>query len=183
MAGSFVFMEWLNHAVVHGDRFLARPEYGEALIKGVPNTTLLYVCATFFALAVLWALPFPRHDSSGTQDSGRMGKAARVAIFGAPPNTQSRPPAMCTTPPIGNRCQGRTAIGSASRPTTLTATWSAGVGVQRRSAHGYPAIVRGHCVDCASAAPLETNASEKLGLPLRASWPQAAAAACGAFRA
>jgi hypothetical protein len=83
MAGSFVFMEWLNHAVVHGDRFLARPEYGEALIKGVPNTTLLYVCATFFALAVLWALPFPRHDSSGTQDSGRMGKAARVAIFGA----------------------------------------------------------------------------------------------------
>jgi hypothetical protein len=48
MAGSFVFMEWLNHAVVHGDRFLARPEYSQALIKGVPNTTLLYVCATFF---------------------------------------------------------------------------------------------------------------------------------------
>jgi hypothetical protein len=84
MAGSFVFMEWLNHAVVHGDRFLARPEYGEAFIKGVPNTTLFYVCATFFALAVLWALPFPRHDSSRMQeDSGRMGKAARVAIFGA----------------------------------------------------------------------------------------------------
>jgi hypothetical protein len=65
MAGSFVFMEWLNHAVVHGDRFLARPEYSQALIKGVPNITLLYVCATFFALAALWALPFPRHDSSG----------------------------------------------------------------------------------------------------------------------
>jgi hypothetical protein len=47
MAGSFVFMEWLNHAVVHGDRFLARPEYSQALIKGVPNITLLYVCATF----------------------------------------------------------------------------------------------------------------------------------------
>jgi hypothetical protein len=77
MAGSFVFMEW------YGDRFLARPEYGQALIKGVPNTTLLYVCATFFALAFLWALPFPRHESSGMQDSGRMGKAARVAIFGA----------------------------------------------------------------------------------------------------
>lgn len=83
MAGSFVFMEWLNHAVVHGDRFLARPEYSQALIKGVPDITLLYVCATFFALALLWALPFPRHGSSGLQDSGRMGKAARVAIFGA----------------------------------------------------------------------------------------------------
>src|SRR6516225_4018499 len=59
---------------------------------------------------------------------------------------------MCTTPPIGNRCQGRTAIGSVSRPTTLTATWSAGAGVQRRFAPGYPAIVRGRCVDCASAA-------------------------------
>src|SRR5262249_30339008 len=83
MAGSFVFMEWLNHAVVHGDRFLARPQYSQALIKGVPNMTLLYVCATFFALAILWALPFPREDSSGMQDSGRMGKAARVAILGA----------------------------------------------------------------------------------------------------
>jgi hypothetical protein len=83
MAGSFVFMEWLNHEVVHGDRFLARPEYSQAVIKGVPNITLLYVCATFFALAVLWAFPFPRHESSGMQDNGRMGKAARVAIFGA----------------------------------------------------------------------------------------------------
>jgi hypothetical protein len=83
MAGSFVFMEWLNHAVVHGDRFLARPEYSQALIKGVPNITLLYVCATFFALALLWALPFPQRDSSGMQDGGGMGKAMRVAIFGA----------------------------------------------------------------------------------------------------
>ena len=83
MAGSFIFMEWLNHAVVQGDRFLARPQYSQALIKGVPNMTLLYVCATFFALAILWALPFPRQDSSGMQDSGRMGKAARVAILGA----------------------------------------------------------------------------------------------------
>jgi len=49
MAGSFVFIEWLNHAVVHGDRFLARPEYSQVLIKGVPNVTLLYVCATFLA--------------------------------------------------------------------------------------------------------------------------------------
>src|SRR5262245_9124831 len=42
MAASFVFMEWLNHAVVHGDRFLARAEYSQAFIKGVPNITLLY---------------------------------------------------------------------------------------------------------------------------------------------
>ena len=83
MAGSFVFIEWFNHAVVHGDRFLARPEYSQALIKGVPNATLLYVCATFFALALLWALPFPQRDASGMQDGGGMGKAVRLAIFGA----------------------------------------------------------------------------------------------------
>jgi hypothetical protein len=83
MGGSFVFMEWLNHAVVHADRFLARPEYGQAFIKGVPNTTLLYVCATFFALAVLWALPFPGRNPSHTKDDGRATKALRVAVFGA----------------------------------------------------------------------------------------------------
>ena len=83
MAGSVIFMEWLNHAVVHGDRFLARPEYGQAFIKGVPNTTLLYVCGTFFALAVLWALPFPGRNPSDTKDDGRAAKALRVAVFGA----------------------------------------------------------------------------------------------------
>src|SRR5262249_50464391 len=82
MAGSFIFMEWLNHAVVHGDRFLARAEYGQALIKGVPHIKLLYVCATFFALPLLWALPFPRRDSSSMQDGGRKGQAMRVAVFG-----------------------------------------------------------------------------------------------------
>src|SRR6266702_2045813 len=49
MAGSIIFLEWLNHAVVNAERFLARPEYSQALIKGVPNVTLLYVCTTFFA--------------------------------------------------------------------------------------------------------------------------------------
>ena len=83
MAGSFILMEWLNHAVVHGDRFLARPEYGQAIIKGVPNTTLLYVGATFLALAVLWALPVPGHDSFNAKHEGRMVKAIRVAVFGA----------------------------------------------------------------------------------------------------
>ena len=75
MAGSFIFMEWLNHAVVHGGRFLARAEYGQAFIKGVPNMTLLYVCATFFALALLWALPFPRHDTSSRWRSHGKGRA------------------------------------------------------------------------------------------------------------
>jgi hypothetical protein len=83
MAGSFIFLEWLNHAVVNAERFLARPEYSQALIKGVPNTTLLYVCATFFALALLWALPSPRRESSSTQDASRMRQAMRVAVFGA----------------------------------------------------------------------------------------------------
>ena len=83
MAASFVFMEWLNHAVVHGDRFLARPEYSQAFIKGVPNITLLYVCATFFALALPWALPFPRRDSSSIRDGGRMGKAVASPSSGS----------------------------------------------------------------------------------------------------
>jgi hypothetical protein len=83
MAGSFTLMEWLNHAVVHGDRFLSRPEYGQALIKGIPNTTLLYVCLTFFALAALWALPFPEDHSPGTKNNGRAGKTIRIAVFGA----------------------------------------------------------------------------------------------------
>src|SRR5215475_7312478 len=83
MAGSFIFMEWLNHAVVHADRFLGRPEYGQAVIKGVPNTTLLYVCATFFALPVLWTLPFPGRNASSTKHARQVGSAMRFAVFGA----------------------------------------------------------------------------------------------------
>jgi hypothetical protein len=83
MAGSFILMEWLNHAVVHGDRFLARPEYGQAFIRGVPNTTLLYVCATFLVLAVLWALPFPERNSFVAKDDNRAGMLMRVAVLGA----------------------------------------------------------------------------------------------------
>jgi hypothetical protein len=82
MAGSFIFMEWLNHAVIHADRFLGRPAYGQALIKGVPDTTLLYVGATFFALAALWALPFPNHDPSSRKDRGWIRRALRFAVAG-----------------------------------------------------------------------------------------------------
>jgi hypothetical protein len=83
MAGGFIFLEWLNHAVVNAERFLVRPEYSQALIKGVPNVTLLYVCATFFALALLWALPFPHPVSSSPQVAGRMRQVMRIAVFGA----------------------------------------------------------------------------------------------------
>jgi hypothetical protein len=81
MAGAFVFLEWLNHAVVHGDRFLARPEFSQAFIRGVPNVELLYVFATFFALAVLWALPFPRGTHAGPNSDGWMNRAIRVAVL------------------------------------------------------------------------------------------------------
>jgi fucose permease len=83
MAGTFTLLEWLNHAVIHGDRFLARPEFSEALIKGVPNVELLYVFATFFTIAVLWALPFPRGAHVSPNSDSWMSRAMRVAVFGA----------------------------------------------------------------------------------------------------
>ena len=83
MAGAFILLEWLNHAVIHGDRFLARPEFSEALIKGVPNVELLYVCGTFFALAVLWALPFPRGGVANTNSDGWMNRSVRAAVLAA----------------------------------------------------------------------------------------------------
>jgi hypothetical protein len=81
MAVAFLFLEWLNHAVVHGDRFLVRPEFGQALIRGVPNVELLYVGATFFALALLWALPFPRPDRAGADSDGWMSRTLRIAVL------------------------------------------------------------------------------------------------------
>jgi hypothetical protein len=83
MAGTFILLEWLNHGIVHADRFLARPELSQALIKGVPNIELAYVGATFFALLVLWALPFPPRFSTPTSDDGWMKRAGRVAVLGA----------------------------------------------------------------------------------------------------
>ncbi len=84
MAGTFIFLEWLNHAVVKADRFMTIPEFSQALIKGVPNVELLYVGATFFALAVLWALPFPGGGSAITHGgSSRVNQGMRVAVLGA----------------------------------------------------------------------------------------------------
>lgn len=64
MAGSFVLLQWFNHAVVNPQHFLNRPEFAHALIVGVPNMRLTYALASFLSLATLWALPFPRSNPS-----------------------------------------------------------------------------------------------------------------------
>ncbi len=81
MAGSFVFLEWLNHAVVNPHRFLARPEYREALVPGVPNIRLVYALASFMALALLWALPFPRRASEQTWSTSTLRRVLRAGVF------------------------------------------------------------------------------------------------------
>jgi hypothetical protein len=67
MVGSFVFLEWLNHAVVNAARFMSRPEYAQALIPGVPNQNLFYALLSFFVgLGLLYVLPLPaRARASG----------------------------------------------------------------------------------------------------------------------
>ena len=59
MAGAFVFLEWLNHGVVHAAHFMHNLAYATAVIPGVPNLHLAYVAATFLALPVLAILLFP----------------------------------------------------------------------------------------------------------------------------
>lgn len=66
MAASFIFLEWFNHAVINPHRFLAQSQYAQALIPGVPNIRLLYAAASFAALALLWALPFPQPAAAGS---------------------------------------------------------------------------------------------------------------------
>lgn len=65
MAASFVFLEWLNHGVVHAAHFTRLPEFASAVIPGVPNSHLAYVASTFLALPVLVILPFPRGTQNG----------------------------------------------------------------------------------------------------------------------
>lgn len=81
MAASFVFLEWLNHAVVNPHRFLSRPEYGQALVPGVPNIRLIYALASFFALSLLWALPFPMISQGSAETMLRWG--LRLVVFSA----------------------------------------------------------------------------------------------------
>lgn len=59
MAGSFVLLEWLNHAIVNPGRFMSQPQYAQALIPGVTNQSLLYVALTFLAVPALALLPLP----------------------------------------------------------------------------------------------------------------------------
>ncbi len=60
MAAAFVFLEWLNHGVVHAAHFMHNPEFATAMIPGVPNSHLGYVALTFLALPVLAMLPLPQ---------------------------------------------------------------------------------------------------------------------------
>jgi hypothetical protein len=59
----FVFLEWLNHGVVHAAHFMANPEYSAALIPGVPNSHLTYLALTYVALGALTVLPLPEAAS------------------------------------------------------------------------------------------------------------------------
>ena len=59
LAASFLFLEWLNHGVVHASHFMHHPDYAGAVIPGVPNQHLAYVAMTFLALLVLAFLPLP----------------------------------------------------------------------------------------------------------------------------
>lgn len=60
MVGSFIFLTWLNHAVVNAERFIKMAKYAQAIIPGVPNMELLYAVASFIGAAILLAvLPFP----------------------------------------------------------------------------------------------------------------------------
>ncbi len=81
MAVSFVVLEWLNHAVVHPERFLTHTRYGAALIPGVPNASLLYAVASFSVLALLWALPFSRPTLPGARDGGLTPRILRAGVM------------------------------------------------------------------------------------------------------
>ena len=60
MAMSFVFLEWLNHAVVNAARFMSHHQHGGAAIPGVPNEHLAYLAAMFLVVPGLALLPLPR---------------------------------------------------------------------------------------------------------------------------
>ena len=82
MAVSVVFLEWLNHAIVN-PHFLSRPEYGQALIPGVPGVRLLYALASFWVLALLWALPWPGFDPIRQRVPAVLQRSLRVGVFAA----------------------------------------------------------------------------------------------------
>ena len=61
MFGSFVFLTWLNHAVVNAERFMKMAKYAQALVPGVPNSEFAWAIASLIGgLILIAALPFPR---------------------------------------------------------------------------------------------------------------------------
>jgi hypothetical protein len=60
MVGALIFLEWLNHGVLHAAHFMHDPSYATAMIPGVPNVHLGYVALAFLVLPVLAMLPFPQ---------------------------------------------------------------------------------------------------------------------------
>jgi hypothetical protein len=70
MAVSFVFLEWLNHAVVNAARFMGHHQYGGAIIPGVPNSRFAYLALTLLVLPVLAILPLPQaNEASGDRET------------------------------------------------------------------------------------------------------------------
>lgn len=57
MAGSFVVVEWLNHAVIHPERMT--PTMAQGLVVGVSNLHLLYAALCFLVLPLLAVAPLP----------------------------------------------------------------------------------------------------------------------------
>lgn len=81
MAGSFVLLEWLNHAVVNPRHFLVRPEYRETLVPGVPDIRLMYALASFTGLALLWAMPFPHRAPKRNGAMNAFQSGLRIGVL------------------------------------------------------------------------------------------------------
>jgi hypothetical protein len=78
MAGSFLVLEWLNHALVNAARFMSRPEYAYALIPGVPNQNLAYAALSLVGVGLVGVLPVP----------ARLAQDARVACAETVPTVE-----------------------------------------------------------------------------------------------
>ena len=78
MGVSFIFLTWLEHGVVKAAQFLSRPDYGQALIAGVPNQDLVYVALTFLGLPLLALLPLPGTARNARRVGGQIGAGGGV---------------------------------------------------------------------------------------------------------
>ncbi len=78
MGISFIFLTWLEHGVVKAAQFFSRPDYGQALIAGVPNQDLVYVALTFLGLPLLALLPLPGTARNARRVGGQIGAGGGV---------------------------------------------------------------------------------------------------------